>query len=711
MDLGGTRHPRPAGALLAQERGAAAVAQRLLLLGGEMRAGAVLAGRRSGAGAVSGASLTCAGPALAALAFALGFVLALCGAASASAAECREPAVPGRLATGTQLRYAVDFRSDARYSLAALFAGQGGTREGASGLAGQFSVSLRATMEMDSLGPAMRAGGHAGESGLRQVAVRLADVQAQVASASVAQSESSSRVAADLAAWSYLDVAADGRVRGITFAAGTHSASQGVLRALLGLVQVSVPETTDAPSAWGRLEEDAAGSLRTQYVRLARAPGEGNSVWRLAKTRSAPLPTQAPTIGIGERREVATQTLPAGTLQVWYDRARGLVLGISGRESQRTLLSRREVGNAESAVQFELMEARCLRSQDLDQRLSEAQADAAYAMPRRPLGSDGLGVAEREHTVARSTLGDDTTASVLQLLDKQTLAPEDTQAATRLYLKLKALLIVNAAASGAVVQRVAALAPANPAARAAVDALVAAGHGPAQAALRQLLVGAPDEATTLRLLRATARIAAPDADMVQALERLASSPASPAVSATASLALGVMAGRLREADAPRSDALVRNFVYLLESAEDGAARRQWLRVLGNTGAPAALPILAARLTDAEAETRATAVNALRWIDEPAVETRLAVVLEKDVSDDVRIAAARTLAARATGPGMTLLTKTFQRNASERVRVAVAELLWQERQQYPNADAAVRRAARADPMPDVRAVCQRLVGGA
>jgi hypothetical protein len=628
-------------------------------------------------------------------------LLGLAPGAAALAAECLAAKAAGAYPPGVQLRYAVAYRSEARYDFGALLASPQG-REGAVGpLGGAVDATLHGTMVLASLDAATPH---------RQVAARFVEPRVEVAVSGVPDPGLVAQVQSDLSRDFYLAVAADGRVAGVSVRPGAHVVAQGLVRALLGMVQVGLPAQGQPKRQWTVFEDDPAGRFSVAYAVRPRAQADPPDTVRLRKTRRASA-APAPEFADTSHRAIPRETVATGELSVTYDAARSLVIGIEGTERQIVSMAQRRVGDSSVRLRVELAGVDCLDAAARARKLALAQADAAWHAPRASLASDMESPRERSASISRSTLGEDTLATLLEALDRLGSGSSGAPSETALYLKLKALLSLDPAAADPLGQRAASLEATGRAWRLVIDALAGAGHPQAQAALRAALARSQTEVSTQVLVLTLATLAEPAAESVEAVAVIAASVGRPRLAATAQLGLAVMARRLRTSDPRRSESLVAGFVGRLEASDADLGRRHWLMVLGNAGARSSLIAIARHLSDPEASTRATAVGALRWIDDARVQPLLLRALARDPDESVRVAAARTIAFRPPEPeGARALRSAFRSDPRDQARVALAEVLWELRVHDPRAEAIVRQAARDDPSEPVRRACAKLVEG-
>jgi HEAT repeat protein len=140
----------------------------------------------------------------------------------------------------------------------------------------------------------------------------------------------------------------------------------------------------------------------------------------------------------------------------------------------------------------------------------------------------------------------------------------------------------------------------------------------------------------------------------------------------------------------------------LETAQTAEMKHHFLLVLGNAGAPEALPAIQKSLTDKDSGVRAAAVGALRFIDSDQAEALLTKVLGSDSEPQVRAETIRAFACRSkTQRVFEACAKALQSDDSKSVRLASLNLMWQCRQKFPQVVSLVENTAKNDPADDVR----------
>jgi HEAT repeat protein len=187
------------------------------------------------------------------------------------------------------------------------------------------------------------------------------------------------------------------------------------------------------------------------------------------------------------------------------------------------------------------------------------------------------------------------------------------------------------------------------------------------------------------------------------LRETATRAADADVRSTAQLALGAAVQGLARGAPERARALVGWFARELRAAAaDPDATRQWLLVLGNTGHPDALEPVLACLSLPAVELRTAAVGSLRFIPGPRAAEALLRALREDKAAEVRAEAIWALRFRAPSAAAAAAAgATLAGDPAQSVRLAAVEFLQNARSAFPEAAAALARAAREDGDEKVR----------
>jgi HEAT repeat protein len=247
--------------------------------------------------------------------------------------------------------------------------------------------------------------------------------------------------------------------------------------------------------------------------------------------------------------------------------------------------------------------------------------------------------------------------------------------------------------------------------RVLADALEAAGHAEAQAALGAAIQArAADWPALALLLPALGAAESPTPATEQTLQALAFGTHDKNVTATARLALGNVARSLGDESPARAAKIVARFLQELADPASADSRWQLLLALGNAGSIEALPTLTRYLDDPAPDLRGAAAWAMRWIDSSQVDLLLtSKVLSGDRDRVVRLEAVRALRFRAkTVANFEAQKKALAKEVEPDVRVELLSNLWDARSSNPQAQRLVEKAAADDPAPTVREAAAKLL---
>jgi HEAT repeat protein len=232
-----------------------------------------------------------------------------------------------------------------------------------------------------------------------------------------------------------------------------------------------------------------------------------------------------------------------------------------------------------------------------------------------------------------------------------------------------------------------------------LGALADANTPEAQAALRKLATDndvPPERRDTAVAMLGLAEDPSPES---VELARDISTDAEQPSRATATLALGNMANKLRAQADESGDALVQQLIARLNAAQTEDERALALAALGNTGAPELTEVLAPWLGHESPATRANASWALRLVDD---EQAFNVLAEKALSDGdsrVRTRAVGALRYRHADRSVPVLANVLERDRDSGVRLEALSTLTQS--DSPEVLPIVERVAQNDKDPNVK----------
>jgi hemoglobin-like flavoprotein len=172
--------------------------------------------------------------------------------------------------------------------------------------------------------------------------------------------------------------------------------------------------------------------------------------------------------------------------------------------------------------------------------------------------------------------------------------------------------------------------------------------------------------------------------------------------AAAQLALGNIAGTVRKTAIARADSIAVRLAALLANQGDDLL---YLSALGNCGTSSSLRFIIPYLSDTNMAIKGMAFYALRFIEEPAVDSIFVRALQQEQDADLLINIFNALYFRSSQQGMIeALEHIIQQHAPDKVRLSALQVLFEYSYREPvlltvigriangNASAATRDAA-------------------
>jgi hypothetical protein len=645
------------------------------------------------------------------------------GARAAGASTTRRPAIRPRSVTLASIQnpksktqnsdrriYRLSYTNAAESDLRALFAGRTSAGSGA-GLTHVYRTRVEgewvATV-LDPRGAKVRTAVHLRRTqGVPAVRLWVDGHEAPVQASSLS---------AELGRDMVVTTDAAGRVLTVQFDPGMSVLSQGYIRALLGLTQFVLPSNNPKSNAWTAEEEDPNGRYIARYqVELGR-PGGASAVQTVRKQKLRYLQARRRVQGVNE--EIRPTALPSGALVARIDRQRGLLLSLTGAETQSLVMRGTKVGRSVTGLRLQYLGPEKVGAAE---RAALRRALAAPA--RRPaaqrLSSTGSREAS-EAAIQRNQLGDATLESLLAALARADAEAAAARAAgnqpglsTPLYLKLKALVYLHPEHSSRLGALLAGADPNRVMATLVTGALGAVGHPQAQAALVDAIRShSRNSAALAQELAALAGVAHPTPLAEATMRDQAAHAPTRDLRVMADLALGTMARNLTNSQRPeetrRAARIVDEIVRKLAAAHGEAARLQ-LMALGNAGSARALPAIDRFLADRSPILRASAAAALRFIDDARVDARLTRCLAGDPAPEVRGEAAGALGFRVpTAATLAAQQRAFRAERAEGVRLAILSNLGRAETAFPRLRDWIQGTAAHDPSPNVRKAAANLL---
>lgn len=314
-----------------------------------------------------------------------------------------------------------------------------------------------------------------------------------------------------------------------------------------------------------------------------------------------------------------------------------------------------------------------------------------------------------ERQMHKETLAGDSLQSLLS--DLTALAENkdtDESAKTSLYLKIKALLVLEPEAAQELIARAQAAPAGSTELQLLAGALSSAGTPEAQAALREVHESAGrGSQKSLELVPLLGMAENPTAGTLLYLEELSRAGASPE-SKSALLSLGIAAhkGQSNEGELARRIALsLRERLMAARTLQDIIDS---LVAGGNTGDRAFLRAASGYVGHAHPSVRSSAILALRFVPFEEFEGFYEQALS-DREERVRESALLALKHQESRPELArFLIKAFPFQGSSRMRVGLLNLLWSSRKESPEVQKFVQEVASDPSLADVQRLASRLI---
>ncbi len=596
---------------------------------------------------------------------------------------------------GQQYSYQLNYNSHAKSDLSILFAdldkNPQASRNAPSSLVSDLTVKVDSEVLITVLA---KQGDH------YLLSYRFNNPSVKILSKEQLIKQQSQLVTEDLKQGIVATVDPQGRIVTVQFAPKTAEISQSFARSILADMQFVTPNQNAQLRDWTQQEEDQNGKLLAHYEAASSFENRG-SVTPFRKTKvqyllrpTAPRPRQGTV-----KSDLTIQ--PQGEWQAKFDLAKGQLQELTGQETQKIIIAKKEVGTDETKLSLKLQSVTTLPTlQSLQTKLQPQLKAPSIPLSYQP------SEAESTAKIQKQELGTSTLESVLANLDQAEATFNPQQDYTPLYLKIKALVYLQPNTSKIFGDRLTNAKPDSLSFQLLASALSAAEHPSAQSALsKAILQHSTDPKVALSLIPNLSTVENPTSETVFALDRLASSP-DPEVSATAELALGTVAAKL---NLTQAKPIVDRFVQMLQTTKLPEEQRHLLLVLGNVGTSDLLPVLEPFTQNQDVALRAAATTALRNIPGSRVEQILIQILNQDADENVRLESAVALGLREMTPDSFNAQKAvFAKDTAVKVRLATLSTLWQARQAYPEAISIIKNAATNDKDKDVREAATKLL---
>ncbi|MCU1220318.1 MAG: hypothetical protein JWN42_1515 [Candidatus Angelobacter sp.] len=597
------------------------------------------------------------------------------------------------------MAYRLEYQSNSKADLRALFEGQNAGQAQASGLAYTLSATLQGKMEVTTT--------HASSQRVENFYFFQSPIVHLVVNGND-QTAQANEAAATLAQGFLVELNAEGKVTGLYLPAEAGKFFQDFARTLLASLQFVLPEDSPRESgSWTTTEADRNGPYIARY-RIARnaAPGPADVlVIRKSKVRYLPATASLTGENLPGKREARRTVTPKMDFEARFHSSIGQLASLIGRETLDTAVDDKPVAHSETTLRLTHLAAPKLPATEMD-RLIKMAAALKENSSRLTLFAQKSRT-EIEGNIQRTELGAATLADLMaQLNSLKTDAadPDKRQAVeTPVYLKFKALIYVQPEACLQLGQMLAKADVSSPTFRILSGALGAVGHRQAQEALVQAILARPQDSAAMPSLLATLGGAPhPTTQSEKAVRESALNAPDPNVAGAAILALGSMARSLAAAEPGRSTVIVDFLLQRADAAGPSEQRQASLQALGNSASSRALPLLTKMTDDDSPAIRAAAVDALRNIPQPQVDSLLRHVLLTDAEARVRLEAAFALNFRKTNlESFTAQKKALTAEKDDKVRGALLDNLAKMHRQFPEVRSILLRAAKEDPSEYVR----------
>ncbi len=445
----------------------------------------------------------------------------------------------------------------------------------------------------------------------------------------------------------------EGRATEMRFLPGAGTSARGLLAAVASASQLVHPRGA-AVDRWQADEREINGTYTADYV----ADAEG-----ISKSFTAHTDNEADATGPSRYEATATER---------FSVAGGHVERVSSSEQGTASVGER--GGADRA-RFE--------SKIELTRLGPAPADlAASADPARFEVFTAASVPARRMPIDPGATFDSLVAEVRKDVDanakqKRLVARND----------LTRVVADDPKAAVHAAQMIKAGGLSEPLERTLIEALVGAGSQAAQAQVAKLIGDdALDPDTRLRMLTASVLLQNPGPEVLAALDSAAYVNQDDLFASQAAVTLGAAALAVARADSHQGEAMTKRLVqkaapFVQAEVQGGrssgtpemglSVRQNWIAALGNSAAPAALPLLLKALTDPEAPIRASAAHALRFQDPRATLQPMEQAWRSE--ENIAVRKALLHAARTMGPAVmeSFVTHALLFDHSEYVRLEAA----------------------------------------
>lgn len=590
-----------------------------------------------------------------------------------------------RFIPGQRFTYNIDYQNSSQSDLRVLFDNIKTSKNsppptGANAFVNDFKVSLQGKLIMTILEQ---------KDDKTFVSYSLLNPAVKIISSGQEAVEQAQLIQEDLKQEIFATLNPQGKVISVSFDKNTSDIAQNFARTLLGISQFVTPSTNHTASNWEIQEDDPNGKYIARYE---------NSWGKFDKTKLRYL-EKTPSKK-AKKSQVTTTIKPGGKLTANFNLKDGYLVSLKGTESQKIIISNKDVGQVKTDLDMTYISQTSLTSQQLV-KLQTARTEREKLNPSIALSATPS-EAEIEAKIQRQELGDATLESLLANLKKAETSSDTNQNHTPLYLKFKALVYLQPDSSKTLGQLLATAKAQSLTMQILSGALSAVGNPEAQTALANTIKAHSKNWDILYgLIPSLGSVKNPTQQAEDTLSQLAFNSNDQRISSTAQLALGTMAYNLSETSPNRANKIVKKFVQKLSKEKSESQIRQYLLVLGNTASTNAFDTIVSFTKASKPQIRGAATSALRLIDNNQVDGIITKILTQDADDRVRLEAATALGYREINPGTFKTQKqAFLSEKSVTVRLTLLRNLWQAREKFPEVRKLVKQAADNDASSDI-----------
>jgi len=600
---------------------------------------------------------------------------------------------PLRLDPHSRLVYAVDMSSQAVLDMRAALRQQDPSADISKAPMMTLTTELRGDIEMvpvDNVGPITRV----------LCTIHPEQLRLQANGAEVAQTIP--QLMRQLRQPVLVEYTRQGQISRVHFDCNWDTTSQGFARALLGYLQVTLPDRANQ-TIWRAREAETNGRFVTEYSRQART--QGMLTLRKAKTAAVTIQT-APS---AHQLQGAKTITPTGELILILDAGRGILQSVRGEERFDTTLGTVLVARSRNAVAIALQNRMpvTIAQHDVLLRIARQQAQEA---PGISLAQTPETAPQQEAQIQRANLGDATPEQILAQLADLDHSPTPDQAARQLLPRLKACIYLYPQFCRTLQAQLLSAQPDGIRMALMVEALRAAGHPAAQQTLINVAQARRTEVRALGLLIPTlAQLVNPTRQVDTWLQEVAFGKSDPFIASMACLSLGALTHTLAMSAPERSRRLILTLENHLQGCPSPRRKQTLLLALANAAQPSTLPVLLHETRDRSPEVRSGALLALGRLPGPQPERALCLALAADKDATVRLAAALASGGHLGSARVRqVLLQALRTDRDIRIRIKALSTLWGGARSRPEVVTGVQAAASQDASEDVRQAARTLL---